>query len=101
MSNKKTEIRVLLVTKEILDQEKKHEDSDKHEKNKKHIQLAQWSEKAHIKARVFLEGLPKDIEMEGIKLGKTRLELKEYLSEEMKEIDQLVMEIMDEEVVTN
>ncbi len=65
-------------------------------KNKTHQQLAELGRKAHDSVSEFLkDNIDPDPKMEGIHLGKLRLEIKAYLHEEMKEIDRLVKQIME------
>ncbi|MCX6259075.1 MAG: N-6 DNA methylase [Bacteroidia bacterium] len=62
--------------------------------NEIHIQLAELGRKAHEKVSGFLKGISPEQKIEGIHLGKIRLEIKKYLSKEMKEIDELVRQII-------
>ncbi len=62
-------------------------------RNHKHIGLANLGEKAHKKVIDFLEKLPDDTRLEAYHLGKIRLQIKEYLSEELHEIDILVSQL--------
>ncbi len=64
------------------------------EKNETHIKLAQLSEQAHKKAKQYLEINPPQKELSAIHLGRLRVAIKKYLSEEMKEIDKLVKKVV-------
>ena len=59
-----------------------------------HIQLSELSKKAHKSVSIFLKGVDSDKNLEGVLLGKIRLEIKKYLSNEMKAIDKLVKQII-------
>jgi hypothetical protein len=63
------------------------------EKNKLHLQLAQLSEQAHAKARVYLTSNPPKQELTSIFLGRLRVEIKKHLKEEMQVIDETVKEV--------
>lgn len=63
-------------------------------KNKQHLKLAELSKTAHEKVATFLMTIDKNKKIEGIQLGKIRLDIKTYLGNEMKEIDKLVMKII-------
>jgi SAM-dependent methyltransferase len=58
--------------------------------NAKHQQLAQLSKAAHEKVSGFLAAIPSDQKVEGIQLGRIRLEIKKHLVKEMKEMDEAV-----------
>ena len=62
-------------------------------KNKIHQHLAEISKKAHDSVSEFLKD--NDQKIEGIHLGKLRLEIKAHLHKEMKEIDMLVKQILE------
>lgn len=64
------------------------------DQNKMHLQLAKLSEEAHNKVSQFLKGINPDQKIEGIHLGKVRLDIKKHLSKEMEEIDKLVKQII-------
>lgn len=64
------------------------------EKNEKHLQLAELGKIAHEKTAEFLKNIDKDIKIEGLQLGKLRVEIKKNLSQEMQEIDEIVQEII-------
>ncbi|MFZ2322311.1 MAG: N-6 DNA methylase [Ignavibacteriaceae bacterium] len=64
------------------------------ETNETHIKLAQLSEQAHKKAKQYLEANPPQQELSAIHLGRLRVAIKKHLSEEMKEIDNLVKKVM-------
>jgi len=65
-------------------------------KNKVHQQLAELSRKAHDSVSEFLkDNIDPEQKIEGIHLGKLRLEIKAQLHKEMKEIDRLVKQIME------
>ncbi|MEZ4526138.1 MAG: N-6 DNA methylase [Desulfobacterales bacterium] len=66
------------------------------EKNEAHLQLAELGRKAHDSVSDFLAvHVDPDQKIEGIHLGKLRLEIKAHLHKEMKEIDTLVKRIME------
>lgn len=64
------------------------------ESNVIHLQLAELSETAHKKAAKYLEDNPPQKELTATRLGKLRLDIKKYLSAEMKEIDKLVKKVV-------
>jgi len=64
------------------------------EKDEKHLQLAELSKTAHKVVTKFLEEISLNHKIEGIHLGKIRLEIKKYLNNEIKEIDKLVKQII-------
>lgn len=64
------------------------------EKNEKHLRLAELGRIAHEKTAEFLKTIDKDIKIEGLQLGKLRVEIKKNLSQEMQEIDEIVQEII-------
>ncbi|QQS37204.1 MAG: SAM-dependent DNA methyltransferase [Ignavibacteriales bacterium] len=64
------------------------------EGNDIHLQLAELSEKAHQKAAKYLQDNPPQKELTATRLGKLRLDIKKYLTEEMKEIDKLVKKVV-------
>ncbi|SFF44756.1 N-6 DNA methylase [Thermoflexibacter ruber] len=64
------------------------------EKNEKHSRLAELGRIAHEKTAEFLKNIDKDIKIEGLQLGKLRVEIKKNLSQEMQEIDEIVQEII-------
>jgi len=65
-------------------------------KNRTHLQLSELSRKAHDSVAKFLaDNIATDQKIEGIPLGKLRVEIKAHLHKEMKEIDNLVKEIME------
>jgi hypothetical protein len=63
-------------------------------KDEKHIQLAELSKISHELVSSFLKDIDPNQKIEGIHLGKIRLEIKNYLHKEMKEIDKLVKHII-------
>jgi hypothetical protein len=64
------------------------------EKDEQHLQLAELSKTAHKKVAAFLKTIDKSKKVEGIHLGKIRLDIKAHLSKEMKDIDKLVKKII-------
>lgn len=62
--------------------------------NTKHVRLAELAQSSHNQVSMFLEGIPKDARMDGYHLGKIRLQIKDYLTENLKEIDQVVNKIL-------
>jgi SAM-dependent methyltransferase len=64
------------------------------EKILKHLSIAELSEKAHKKVTIFLSSIPPTQKIKGIHLGNIRLQIKKYLGDEIKMIDQLVKQIM-------
>lgn len=64
------------------------------EKNKSHLKLAYLSEAAHLKTKEYLLENPPSQELSAIHLGKIRIEIKKYLWEEMKNIDEIVKDII-------
>jgi hypothetical protein len=64
------------------------------EYDKVHRELSLQSTLAHIKSRDFLETLDTTKKVEGLQLGKIRLEIKRHLSKEMEAIDKLVKQII-------
>lgn len=62
--------------------------------DQKHIALAELGKTSHCAASKILSSLPSTIKIEGIHLGKIRLDLKESLSTELYEIDKLVSRII-------
>lgn len=62
--------------------------------NETHIKLSVLSEQAHNKAKKYLEVNPPQRELSAIHLGRLRVAIKKYLSEEMKEIDKLVKKVV-------
>ncbi len=64
------------------------------EKNKKHIRIAELSKSAHEAVSAFLKNIDPDRNLEGIHLGKIRLDIKNHLRKEMEEIDNLVKKII-------
>lgn len=64
------------------------------EKNEKHLQLADLSKDAHQKVAEFLKGMDTTKKIEGIHLGKIRLDIKKHLAKEMKAIDKIVKQII-------
>jgi hypothetical protein len=63
--------------------------------NEIHLKLAELSKEAHILTAKFIEGnVDPDQKIEGIYLGKLRLEIKAHLSKEMKEIDNWVEQLI-------
>lgn len=64
------------------------------EKDEQHLQLADWSKAAHEIVSTFLITIDKTKKVEGLTLGKLRLDIKAHLNKEMKEIDKLVKKII-------
>ena len=64
------------------------------ETNKVHSKLAELGRNAHEKVSIYLEENPPDKEVSGIHLGKMRTNIKKYLAEELKEIDDLVKKVI-------
>ncbi len=65
------------------------------EKNDIHLQLSELSKEAHLSVSDFLkDNIDPDQKIEGLHLGRIRLEIKAHLSREMKEIDKLVKQII-------
>jgi len=64
------------------------------EQSKVHKQLAELSEQAHKKAKAYLTAKPPKQELSAIHLGRLRLDIKRHLSKELKEIDELVKEVI-------
>ncbi|MDQ3635679.1 MAG: N-6 DNA methylase [Acidobacteriota bacterium] len=62
--------------------------------NEIHKNLAAFSEKAHLKASEFIASNPPKGNLSPIKLGRYRLDIKEYLKDEMAEIDKSVEKII-------
>jgi len=60
----------------------------------KHLRIAELSKAAHKTVLTFLETIKPDKKVEGLQLGKIRLEIKKHLFKEMKEIDIIVKEII-------
>ncbi len=65
------------------------------EKNKAHLRIAELSEAAHKTVSTFLKTIDTTKKVEGLQLGKIRLDIKKHLAKEMKEIDELVKEIIE------
>ena len=59
-----------------------------------HLKLAEQSEKAHAKAPEYLKANPPQEDLTPIKLGRIRLAIKRYLTDEMQAIDNLVETII-------
>ncbi|MEK6615449.1 MAG: N-6 DNA methylase [Bacteroidota bacterium] len=64
------------------------------EKDLKHLRIAELSETAHKTVSTFLKTIDKTKKVEGLRLGKIRLDIKKHLSKEMKEIDKIVKQII-------
>ena len=64
------------------------------EKDSTHLRIAELSKAAHETVSTFLKTINPDKKVEGIHLGKIRLDIKSHLSKEMKEIDKLVKQII-------
>ena len=64
------------------------------EKNEKHLLVANLGKEAHKLSSDFLENLDKTKKVEGLHLGKVRLDIKSNLDKEMKEIDELVKHLI-------
>ncbi|MBX2974532.1 MAG: N-6 DNA methylase [Ignavibacteriaceae bacterium] len=64
------------------------------EKNGDHIALAELGKTCHTKAKQFLETNPPQQDLNANRLGRLRVEIKNQLSEEMKEIDKIVKKII-------
>jgi len=63
--------------------------------NKTQKKLAELSQTAHRKAKVFLEKNPPRKELSAVILGKLRSDIKNHLASEMEEIDGLVKKIIN------
>lgn len=64
--------------------------AEKRRSHEVHLCSAELSRQAHEKAKEFLEAHPPKQELSAILLSRLRKEIKNYLAEEMKEIDKLV-----------
>jgi len=64
------------------------------DKNATHLRIAELSKVAHETVSTFLKSINPDKKVEGLRLGKIRLEIKSHLNKEMKEIDKLVKQII-------
>ncbi len=64
------------------------------EKDAKHKKLAKLSEDAHRKASEYLKTIDKAKKIQGLSLGKLRLDIKKHLEKELKEIDEIVKGIV-------
>ena len=64
------------------------------EKSKVHLQLAALSKAAHQKASAYIQANPPRQELSAIHLGRLRVAIKKHLLNEMKEIDELVKELI-------
>lgn len=64
------------------------------DKNETHLQLAEFSKQAHKTISAFLKTIDLTKKVEGLQLGKIRLDIKKHLTKEMKEIDKLVKQII-------
>ena len=64
------------------------------EENETHSKLAELSMQAHEKASQYLKNNPPQKELTANHLGRLRLDIKKYLSAEMKEIDKLVRRVV-------
>jgi hypothetical protein len=64
------------------------------EKDIRHSRIAELSKDSHYKTLSFLEGINSNQMFEGIQLGRIRLQIKNHLSKEIKEIDSLVKQII-------
>lgn len=60
------------------------------EKNKAHMQLAALSQTAHNKVTLFLKQNPPKQDLTAIHLGRLRVEIKKFLADELKQIDEIV-----------
>ena len=58
------------------------------------MKLAELSEKAHAKAKEYLKANPPQEDLTPIKLGRIRLAIKRFLTDEMQAIDNLVETII-------
>ncbi|HSK70379.1 MAG TPA: hypothetical protein VK892_01700, partial [Pyrinomonadaceae bacterium] len=59
-----------------------------------HLKLAGLSERAHIKAKEYLEANPPAGDLTPVKLGRLRLDIKRHLTDEMQAIDELVEKLI-------
>lgn len=59
-----------------------------------HTKLAALSELAHVKAKEYLETNPPQSDLTPMRLGRLRLDIKRYLTGEMREIDKSVEKII-------
>lgn len=64
------------------------------EKELRHTRIAEISKDSHYRAMSFLERINSNQVIEGIQLGRIRLQIKNHLSKEIKEIDNLVKQII-------
>ncbi|MCZ2223900.1 MAG: N-6 DNA methylase [Chitinophagales bacterium] len=64
------------------------------DKDDKHKQLANLGKLAHDKVTKFISTIDKTKKVEGLVLGKLRLDIKKHLTKEMKEIDKIVKKII-------
>ncbi|MBS1924704.1 MAG: SAM-dependent DNA methyltransferase [Bacteroidetes bacterium] len=64
------------------------------DKDEKHLSIAELSKTAHETVAAFLKTIDKTKKVEGLQLGKIRLDIKKHLTKEMKEIDKLVKQII-------
>jgi hypothetical protein len=64
------------------------------EKDLRHSRIAELSKDSHYKVLSFVEGINSNQVIEGIQLGRIRLQIKNHLSKEIKEIDNLVKQII-------
>ncbi len=62
--------------------------------DKTHLRLAALSKTAHQKAEKYLENNPPNEELNAIRLGRLRVEIKKHLSSEMKEIDKIIEKLI-------
>lgn len=63
--------------------------------DKLHIELADWSQKAHENAKVYIKNNPPENENLGaIALGKLRSDIKKHINEELVEIDKIVGKLL-------
>jgi len=60
-----------------------------------HLKFAGLSEKAQAKAKEYLETNPPQEDLTPMRLGKLRLDTKRYLTDEMREIDELVAKLIN------
>lgn len=62
--------------------------------NPKHVKIAELSCNAHSTIATYLMSIDETKKIEGLQLGKIRLDIKKHLAREMKEIDRIVKQII-------
>ncbi|HLO89684.1 MAG TPA: N-6 DNA methylase [Lentimicrobium sp.] len=66
-----------------------------------HVNIANLSNEIHRKVSNYLASIPEDVVIEGMKLGKLRIDIKSYIASDLLLIDELVKKIMSSSVKTN